>query len=94
MATSSLEGAVTSANHLLVKDGWCWSYRKYTPGDGAGRVREVRGRGRDTSLGEWHAHGGVVVQPPAVDYVEGSDSLGHLCDTMDSGRPAVSCMIL
>jgi len=33
MATSSLEGAVTSANHLLVKDGWCWSYRKYAPGD-------------------------------------------------------------
>jgi len=33
MATSTLEGAVTSANHSLVKDGWCWSYRKYAPGD-------------------------------------------------------------
>jgi endonuclease YncB( thermonuclease family) len=32
-ATSSLEGAITSANHSLVKDGWCWWYRKYAPGD-------------------------------------------------------------
>ena len=32
-ATSSWEGAITSANHSLVKDGWCWWYRKYAPGD-------------------------------------------------------------
>jgi endonuclease YncB( thermonuclease family) len=23
----------THANHTLVKDGWCWWYRKYAPGD-------------------------------------------------------------
>ena len=23
----------TSVNHTLVKDGWCWWYRKYAPGD-------------------------------------------------------------
>ena len=23
----------TRVNHTLVKDGWCWLYRKYTPGD-------------------------------------------------------------
>jgi endonuclease YncB( thermonuclease family) len=23
----------TNVNHLLVKDGWCWWYRKYAPGD-------------------------------------------------------------
>ena len=23
----------TRANHTLVKDGWCWWYRKYAPGD-------------------------------------------------------------
>jgi endonuclease YncB( thermonuclease family) len=23
----------TNVNHLLVKDGWCWWYRKYAPED-------------------------------------------------------------
>ena len=23
----------TNLNHTLVKDGWCWWYRKYAPGD-------------------------------------------------------------
>jgi len=23
----------TSVSHTLVKDGWCWWYRKYAPGD-------------------------------------------------------------
>ncbi|MBK5281016.1 MAG: thermonuclease family protein [Nitrospiraceae bacterium] len=23
----------THVNHVLVKDGWCWWYRKYAPGD-------------------------------------------------------------
>jgi endonuclease YncB( thermonuclease family) len=23
----------THVNHALVKDGWCWWYRKYAPGD-------------------------------------------------------------
>ncbi|MBI3806903.1 MAG: thermonuclease family protein [Nitrospirae bacterium] len=23
----------TNGNHALVKDGWCWWYRKYAPGD-------------------------------------------------------------
>jgi endonuclease YncB( thermonuclease family) len=23
----------TKVNHTLVKDGWCWWYRKYAPGD-------------------------------------------------------------
>ena len=23
----------TNVNHKLVKDGWCWWYRKYAPGD-------------------------------------------------------------
>jgi hypothetical protein len=31
----------TNVNHTLVKEGWCWWYRKYAPGDTrAGRVRE------------------------------------------------------
>jgi integrase len=28
-----LKGAITSANHSLVKNGWCWWYRKYAPDD-------------------------------------------------------------
>jgi endonuclease YncB( thermonuclease family) len=23
----------TNVNHMLVKKGWCWWYRKYAPGD-------------------------------------------------------------
>ncbi len=23
----------TNVNHALIKDGWCWWYRKYAPGD-------------------------------------------------------------
>jgi len=23
----------TNVNHILVKEGWCWWYRKYAPGD-------------------------------------------------------------
>lgn len=30
-STSNLQGDITSVNHSLVKDGWCWWYRKYAP---------------------------------------------------------------
>jgi Staphylococcal nuclease homologue len=23
----------TNVNHMLVREGWCWGYRKYAPGD-------------------------------------------------------------
>jgi endonuclease YncB( thermonuclease family) len=34
----------TNINHLLVKDGWCWWYRKYAPADSVleGLEREAR----------------------------------------------------
>jgi len=34
----------THVNHALVKDGWCWWYRKYAPGDTVleGLEREAR----------------------------------------------------
>ena len=34
----------TNINHELVKDGWCWCYRKYAPGDTVleGLEREAR----------------------------------------------------
>ena len=34
----------TNVNHALVKDGWCWWYRKYAPGDAVleGLEKEAR----------------------------------------------------
>jgi len=34
----------TNVNHTLVKDGWCWWYRTYAPGDTVleGLEREAR----------------------------------------------------
>jgi len=29
----------TNVNHTLVKDGWCWWYRKYAPGNHARALR-------------------------------------------------------
>ena len=64
MATSSLEGTVTSANYSLVRDGWCWSYRKYVPGDlcwkGYKRTGERAGKVCTTRLGVQHVHGMVA----------------------------------
>ena len=36
----------TNINHTLVKDGWCWWYRKYAPGDTVleGLEKEARAR--------------------------------------------------
>ena len=28
-----MEKAITSADHSLVREGWCWWYRKYAPCD-------------------------------------------------------------
>jgi endonuclease YncB( thermonuclease family) len=51
MATSSLKGAITSANHSLVKDGWCWWYRKYAPGDAV--LEELEHAAREERKGLW-----------------------------------------
>lgn len=41
----------TNVNHTLVKDGWCWWYRKYAPGDTVleGLEREAR----EKKIGLW-----------------------------------------
>jgi len=41
----------TKVNHLLVKDGWCWWYRKYAPGDII--LEELEQRARASRLGLW-----------------------------------------
>ena len=41
----------TNVNHLLVKDGWCWWYRKYAPGDAVLETLETEAR--ETKRGLW-----------------------------------------
>src|SRR5262249_55903809 len=41
----------TNVNHLLVKDGWCWWYRKYAPGDVI--LEELETRARASGRGLW-----------------------------------------
>lgn len=41
----------TSVNHLLVKDGWCWWYRKYAPDDAVLEMLETEAR--QTKRGLW-----------------------------------------
>ena len=41
----------TNVNHALVKDGWCWWYRKYAPGDVI--LEEFETRARAAEIGLW-----------------------------------------
>ena len=41
----------TNVNHELVKDGWCWWYRKYAPGDVI--LEELETRARTSGIGLW-----------------------------------------
>jgi endonuclease YncB( thermonuclease family) len=41
----------TNVNHTLVKDGWCWWYRKYAPGDR--KLEKLEKDARDTKKGLW-----------------------------------------
>ena len=41
----------TNVNHELVKEGWCWWYRKYAPGNVV--LEELERRARGAGLGLW-----------------------------------------
>ena len=41
----------TNVNHELVKDGWCWWYRKYAPRDTI--LEELEKEARDAKKGLW-----------------------------------------
>jgi len=41
----------THVNHALVKDGWCWWYRKYAPGDMV--LDGVETEAREAKQGLW-----------------------------------------
>src|SRR5262249_9524527 len=42
---------VTNANHTLVKNGWCWWYRKYAPGNT--ELESLEKEARDAKKGLW-----------------------------------------
>ncbi|MBX9658865.1 MAG: thermonuclease family protein [Nitrospiraceae bacterium] len=41
----------TNVNHELVKDGWCWWYRKYAPGDAV--LAALESEAREAKRGLW-----------------------------------------
>jgi len=41
----------TNVNHALVKDGWCWWYRKYAPGDTV--LEGLKQEAREARIGLW-----------------------------------------
>ena len=41
----------TNVNHELVKEGWCWWYRKYAPGDTV--LEELEKPAREERKGLW-----------------------------------------
>jgi endonuclease YncB( thermonuclease family) len=41
----------THVNHELVKDGWCWWYRKYAPGDTV--LEGLEAEARESKQGLW-----------------------------------------
>jgi micrococcal nuclease len=43
----------TNVNHTLVKDGWCWWYRKYAPGDTV--LEGLEQEAREAKRGLWAA---------------------------------------
>jgi len=43
----------TNVNHTLVKDGWCWWYRKYAPGDTV--LEGLEKEAREAKKGLWVA---------------------------------------
>jgi endonuclease YncB( thermonuclease family) len=41
----------TNVNHTQVKDGWCWWYRKYAPGDTV--LEGLERNAREARKGSW-----------------------------------------
>jgi endonuclease YncB( thermonuclease family) len=41
----------TNVNHTLAKDGWCWWYRKYAPGDMM--LEKLEAEAREGRKGLW-----------------------------------------
>ena len=44
----------SNVNHELVKDGWCWWYRKYAPGNTT--LERLEAEARESRMGLWVDH--------------------------------------
>jgi len=74
----------TNVNHVLVKEGWCWWYRRYAPGDTV--LEGLENEAREGQKGLWAgpAAGAAVgvENEEQVSYpTPSSRGLGTLCGT-------------
>lgn len=67
----------TNVNHQLVKDGWCWWYRKYAPGNVV--LEELERRARGSGLGLW------ADPHPVPPWIYRKARRGQPLDLSDSG---------
>ena len=65
----------TNVNHELVKDGWCWWYRKYAPGNT--ELEELEKSARDEKNGLWQD------PAPIPPWVYRKARRGHALDLSD-----------
>src|SRR5262249_42439087 len=65
----------TNVNHELVKDGWCWWYRKYAPGDTV--LEGLEKEAREAKKGLW------VDPAPIPPWVYRKAKRGELLDLED-----------
>jgi endonuclease YncB( thermonuclease family) len=79
----------TNVNHTLVKDGWCWSYKKYSPNDVI--LEELETRARTARIGLWADPRPV----PPWEWQERKDSSGLLENVLEpaSERPHIPARI-
>ena len=66
----------TNVNHSLVKDGWCWWYRKYAPGDTV--LEGLEWEAREAKNGLWANPAPI---PPWIFRKAKRDARVHLVDT-------------
>jgi len=65
----------TTVNHELVKDGWCWWYRKYAPQDAA--LEKLEKEAREAKKGLW------VDPAPIPPWVYRKARRGHAPEWLD-----------
>jgi micrococcal nuclease len=65
----------TNVNHTLVKDGWCWWYRKYAPLDA--ELEKLEKDGREARTGLW------VDPSPIPPWVYRKSRRGQSLDLLD-----------
>ena len=80
----------TNVNHALVKDGWCWWYRKYAPGDTVleGLENEAREARKDSGLIRLRSHRGSIARQCEGNHFDLSDLVPLDAETEGSASSA------